>query len=73
MSRKTPGIEIRHDRNCPAREGKRCACSPGYRAEAHSPLDKRRVRKTFRTLAEANRFFGSVRRRRGSHKRRERM
>jgi hypothetical protein len=51
MTRKTVGIEIRHDRNCPARQGKHCACSPGYRAEAHSAADERRVRKTFRTLA----------------------
>src|SRR4051812_42728677 len=53
MSRKTPGIEIRHERTCASRQGKRCNCSPSYRAEAHGAVDGRRVRETFRTLAEA--------------------
>ena len=42
-----------HDRKCPARHGKRCACSPGYRAEAHGAVDGKRVRRTFRTMIEA--------------------
>jgi integrase len=53
MSRKTAGIETRHHRDCPARRGKRCTCTPGYRAEASSAIEGRRVRRTFGTLAEA--------------------
>ena len=53
MSRTNTGIEIRHDRSCPARAGKRCRCTPSYRAEAHSAVEGKRVRKTFRNLAEA--------------------
>jgi len=53
MSRKIPGIEIRHEIRCPAKQGNRCRCSPSYRAEVYSALDGRRVYKAFRSLAEA--------------------
>jgi hypothetical protein len=50
MSRKTTGIEIRHERACPAKQGRRCNCKPAYRAEAFSVVDQRRVRKTVNAL-----------------------
>jgi hypothetical protein len=50
------GIEVRHARSCASRAGKRCSCSPGYRVAAYDPISKRKVSKTFRTLAEARRW-----------------
>jgi integrase len=47
------GIEVRHSRSCASSDGKRCNCSPGYRVAAYDAISKRRVSKTFRTLAEA--------------------
>jgi integrase len=52
---KTPGIEARHAPACPAagdRDG-RCRCTPSYRANVWSARDKRRIRKSFSTLAAA--------------------
>ena len=50
---RTVGIEIRHARTCAMREGRRCNCAPTYRAEVWSEREGKRVRKSFRTLAEA--------------------
>jgi integrase len=50
------GIEVRHARSCASRTGKRCNCSPGYRVAAYDVISKRKVSKTFRTLAEARRW-----------------
>jgi len=50
------GIEVRHARSCASRAGKRCNCNPGYRVAAYDALSKRKVSKTFRTLAEARRW-----------------
>jgi integrase len=50
------GIEVRHARSCASRDGKRCNCSPGYRVVAYDAISKRKVSKTFRTLAEARRW-----------------
>jgi integrase len=50
------GIEVRHSRSCGSRAGKRCSCSPGYRVAAYDAISKRKVSKTFRTLAEARRW-----------------
>ena len=50
------GIEVRHARSCASRDGKRCNCSPGYRVAAYDAISKRKVSKTFRTLAEARRW-----------------
>ncbi len=47
------GIEVRHARQCDARAGGRCSCTPSYRAVAWSQRDKRLVRKTFATEAAA--------------------
>jgi len=50
------GIEVRHARSCASRAGKRCSCSPGYRVAAYDAISRRKVSKTFGTLAEARRW-----------------
>src|SRR5437763_10116022 len=50
------GIEVRHARSCTSRDGKRCTCEPGYRVAAYDAISKRKVSKTFRTLAAARRW-----------------
>jgi integrase len=50
------GIEVRHARSCASRAGKRCNCNPGYRVAAYDAISRRKVSKTFRTLAEARRW-----------------
>lgn len=50
---KYEGIEVRHQGGCPANEGKRCRCNPSYRACVWSARDRKPIRKTFRSLAEA--------------------
>lgn len=47
------GIEIRHSSRCATNAGRRCNCSPTYRAHVWSEREGKRVRKSFRTLAEA--------------------
>jgi integrase len=50
------GIEVRHTRSCASRDGRRCNCEPGYRVAAYDAISKRKVSKTFRTLAAARRW-----------------
>jgi integrase len=51
------GIEVRHSRSCVSRDGgKRCNCERGYRVAAYDAISRRKVSKTFRTLAEARRW-----------------
>lgn len=50
------GVEVRHARRCASRAGRRCNCEPGYRVAAYDAISKRKVSKTFRTLAEARRW-----------------
>ena len=50
------GIEVRHSRSCGSRAGKRCTCEPGYRVAVYDAISRRKVSKTFRTLAEARRW-----------------
>jgi len=48
------GIEVRHRRDCPkARGGRRCSCEPSYRAEVYDRATRRKLRRTFPTLAAA--------------------
>ena len=49
----SPGVEVRHARACPARDGSDCACEPGYRAWVVNPRGRRKIQKTFRTIEEA--------------------
>jgi len=52
---KTPGITIRHARSCPAHQDldARCGCKPTFQAHTWDRRSKRRIRKTFPTLATA--------------------
>ena len=47
------GIRTRHGRSCRSRDGGRCNCAPSYEAWVYSKQDGRKIRKTFRDLAEA--------------------
>jgi len=47
------GIRTRHGRSCHSRDGGRCNCSPSYEAWVYSKRDDKKIRKTFRELAEA--------------------
>ncbi|MGH3118310.1 MAG: tyrosine-type recombinase/integrase [Gaiellales bacterium] len=54
MSKRLPeGITLRHQRTCPNRDGGRCRCTPTYQAQAWSPRDRKRLTRTFPTLAAA--------------------
>ena len=54
MSKRLPeGISLRHARSCPSRSGDRCRCTPRYQAQAWSPRDRKRLTRTFPTLAAA--------------------
>ena len=54
MSKRLPeGISLRHARSCPSRSGEGCRCTPRYQAQAWSPRERRRLTRTFPTLAAA--------------------
>ncbi len=54
MAKRLPeGISLRHARSCPTRSGGRCRCAPRYQAQAWSPRDRKRLTRTFPTLAAA--------------------
>jgi hypothetical protein len=48
-----PGIWTRHARSCRSRSGGRCNCNPSYEAWVYSKRDDKKIRKTFKSLAEA--------------------
>lgn len=56
------GIVKRHSKGCPSRNGKPCKCSAGYEAFVYSPRDRKKVRKTFRSLAEAKSWRAEAKR-----------
>jgi integrase len=48
-----PCVVVRHQAGCPAHEGKRCRCNPGYMARVWDPERRRPVHSpTFRTPSE---------------------
>ena len=48
------GVVVRHSRRCGQRQGETsCSCSPSFQAQVYSQRDRRPLRKTFATLAEA--------------------
>jgi integrase len=47
------GVQIRHSRGCDARIGAACSCSPTYQAQVWSARDRKPIRKTFPSIAEA--------------------
>ena len=52
--KKPEGVVIRHAKACCGHEvSGRCDCRPGYQAQVFSARDRRTIRKTFRTLADA--------------------
>ena len=51
--RRYEGIAVRHARSCPARGDGPCRCSPTYQAQVWSSRDRKRVTKTFPSLAAA--------------------
>ncbi len=53
MGRPAQGIEVRHTRTCPARDGGTCACRPSFRASVWDPRDRKTLRASFRTEAAA--------------------
>lgn len=56
------GIRKRHSQDCPVRSGGRCRCRGGYRAEVYSPLDGRKIRKTFARESEAKSWRAEAKR-----------
>jgi integrase len=61
------GIRERHARSCRSRNGGRCSCEPTYEACLWSPVEGKRIRKTFSDQAEAKTWVrdGRVSLRRG--------
>jgi integrase len=61
------GIQTRHARSCPARNGGKCNCKPSYQASIYIAREKQRLVKTFSSLAEARAWrqdaYSAVRRR----------
>ena len=47
------GVQVRHARRCDMRGWAACSCSPSYQAQVWSPRDRRPIRKSFATIAEA--------------------
>jgi hypothetical protein len=49
------GVRVRHARTCPTKHdaAARCRCKPAYEAWVFSAKDGKKLRKTFRNLAEA--------------------
>jgi integrase len=52
-SRAFEGIQVRHQTRCSSRVGGACSCSPSYQAQVWSARDRKAIRRTFRSLAEA--------------------
>src|SRR5436309_1825463 len=48
-----PGVFARHSPRCATRRGGRCSCVPGYQASAWSRRDRKPIRRTFATIADA--------------------
>lgn len=54
MARRPPeGIQTRHARACPEPAGGRCRCQPTYQAQVWSARDRKRISRSFATLAAA--------------------
>jgi integrase len=51
--RRPEGVTVRHGRHCGSPGGGRCACRPAFQAQVFSPRDRRTIRKSFQSLAEA--------------------
>jgi Phage integrase, N-terminal SAM-like domain len=51
--RRPEGVTVRHGRHCGDSRGGCCTCHPAYQAQVFSPRDRRTIRKSFKTLADA--------------------
>jgi integrase len=51
--RRPEGVTVRHGRGCASADGGRCRCQPAYQAQVFSPRDRRTIRKSFPSVAEA--------------------
>src|SRR4051794_10331436 len=52
--RSPEGIDVRHSRKCRSlTDGGKCNCSPSYQAHVWSNADRKRIRRTFRSLQAA--------------------
>ena len=49
----TPGIDVRHSKQCGSRESGRCNCKPTFQAHVFDKRAGRRIRKTFSTITAA--------------------
>src|SRR5215207_7011600 len=47
------GIALRHSRGCASRESRPCSCKPTYQAQVWVAAQRKPIRRSFRTLAEA--------------------
>lgn len=56
------GIEKRHAQDCASRRGGRCRCKGSFRATVYSPRDRKKIRKSFSTEAEARSWQADARR-----------
>jgi integrase len=52
----TPGIDVRHSKQCRSREGGRCDCTPTYQAHVFDKREGRRIRKTFASKTAAKQW-----------------
>lgn len=52
-SRRFEGVSLRHTSRCRSRADGPCDCRPTYQAQVYSPKDRKTIRKTFRSLADA--------------------
>jgi len=51
--RRPEGVQVRHASRCASRADGRCTCTPTFQAQVWSARDRRPIRKTFGTVAEA--------------------
>jgi hypothetical protein len=59
-SRSPEGITLRHRSRCAARSGRPCDCRPAYQAQVYSPRDRKTLRKTFGSLADARAWRSEI-------------
>ena len=51
--RRPEGVSLRHSSRCQTRTGGACSCRSRYQAQVFSPADRKTLRKTFSSLADA--------------------
>ena len=58
VTKATPaeGVELRHSKHCDSRSHGRCGCTPTYQANVWDNTARKRVRRSFKTLAAAKKW-----------------